>query len=342
MPQPPFPIIDAHTHVFHDRAYLEALLEKWQMKLVVINITGEAMFEAPMAARWEAMTALKETYPDRVALCTTFDPEPAAEPGFAERVVSELKEDLRRGASMVKVWKDLGLEAKDDDGAFIQVDDARFQPIWDVLAEEGIPVLAHIGEPRAAWLPLDPESPHFRYYRDHPAYHLYRRDDVPSWEHIMAARDRWLAQNPGLTVIGAHLGSMAHDVAAVAERLEAHPNFYVDTAERFGDLVAQPSEAVRAFFTSYADRILYGTDVIIEHAADEVSAEEREEERAGYDRLLASHWNYLSGDGAIEVQDKLPEPARAEALDLPRAVLESVYAKNAERLIAFGEAPVRR
>ena len=61
----------------------------------------------------------------------------------------------------------------------------------------------------------------------------------------MQARDRWLAKNPSLTAIGAHLGSMAYDVAEVARRLELYPNFYVETAARFADLAKQRSSAVR-------------------------------------------------------------------------------------------------
>lgn len=329
---------DAHTHLFHDRDYLRALLEAWRLSVAVINITGEEMFEAPMEARWEAMVALHEAYPDQVALCTSFNPKPAHEAGFAERVVAQLGEDLRRGACMVKVWKNIGLEVRGRDGEFIQIDDPCFQPVWDFLVEKNIPVLAHIGEPRAAWQPLDPKSPHYRYYHDHPAYHLYQRDGVPSWEAIMAARDRWLARNSGLTVIGAHLGSMAYDVQEAARRLDAYPNFYVDTAERFGDLARQPSETVRAFFTAYPDRILYGTDVIAERPAEAVSAAECRQEEAQYRALLASHWAYLSGEGAVEMQDKLPEPARVEALHLPRPVLEKIYFDNAARLLTFEPA----
>lgn len=332
MPPTDCPRIDAHTHVFHDRSYLEGLMDDWRLRVVVINITGAQMFAQPMDARWAAMCALKDRYPERVALCTTFDPAGVAEHGFAERTVRKLAADLDRGATMVKVWKDVGLEVQDG-SRYVQVDDERFQPVWDFLTERGVPVLAHIAEPRAAWLPLDPASPHYRYYRDHPAYHLHRQDDVPAWEEVVAARDRWVEKNPSLTVVGAHLGSMAHDVRLVAERLDRYPNLYVDTAERFGDLVTQPSDRVRAFFTDYADRILYGTDVIVDRPS--VSEAEACDERDAYDALLRTHEDYLAGHGMIEVQDKLVEPVRVEALNLDAAVLRQVVHDNADGLVAF-------
>lgn len=327
------PIIDAHTHIFYDRAFLGPLFEERALQIVVINITGENFFREPMDARWRAMLELKEAHPDHVILSTTFDPKAVvhSESG-GELVARELREHVRQGASVVKVWKDLGLVVKDPSGHYVQVDDPRFQPIWDVLAEEEVPVIAHIAEPRAAWLPLDEKSPHYRFYRDHPEHHLWRRTNVPSWEELIAARDNWLASNPSLAVIGAHLGSMAYDAAEVARRLDQYPNFYVDTAERFGDLVAQSSDTVRAFFVRYADRIVYGTDVIVDAPSgmplDEASV------RKNYDALLADHAEYLSGEGVIEVQDQLLEPVLVPALNLPQDVLRKVYYENAARLFA--------
>jgi len=331
------PRLDAHTHLFHDRDYLEDLLDEWRLKVLVINITGEDLFDRPMDERWEAMVAMKERYPDRVGLCTSFDPDGVTEEGFADRVVEQLDRHLEAGATAVKVWKDIGLDVRDEDGSYVQIDDPRFQPIWAFLAERDVPVIAHTGEPRAAWQPLDEDSPHYRFYSENPKYHMYRRDDVPDWTEVMAARDRWLEDNPTLTVVGAHLGSMAHDVEMVADRLERYDNFYVDTAERFGDLVTQPTPKVRDFFKQYADRILYGTDVIVEHPPDQVPKEEQIEEKEEYESVLSDHWEYLTSGHPIVMQDKLVEPIRVTGLDLPPDVLQAVYHDNAAALYGFAD-----
>jgi predicted TIM-barrel fold metal-dependent hydrolase len=331
------PRFDAHTHLFHDRDYLTDLLEEWRLKVLVINITGEDLFERPMDRRWEAMTAMKARYPDRVGLCTSFDPSGVTEDGFAERVTEQLSGHLDAGAAAVKVWKDIGLDVRDDDGSYVQIDDPRFQPIWDLLAERDVPVIAHTGEPRAAWQPLDEKSPHYRFYSENPKYHMYRRDDVPDWTEVIAARDRWLEQNPNLTVVGAHLGSMAHDVEMVSNRLERYDNFYVDTAERFGDLVTQPTPTVRDFFKQHVDRILYGTDVIVEHPSDQVSEDEQAEGKEEYESVLSDHWEYLTSGHPIVIQDKLVEPVRVSGLDLPPDVLQAVYHDNAASLYGFAD-----
>ncbi len=325
--------IDFHTHLFYDRPFLPELMEEWNMRVGVINITGKKIFDESMDRRWRAMQAMKDRYPDRFFLCTSFDPESIDEPGFAEQVIRGLEDDLAQGAILVKVWKDIGLDVRDRSGRYVMIDDQRFRPIWDFLADRGIPVLAHIAEPRAAWRPLDRKSPHYAYYSTHPQYHLYTIPDTPSWEDLIDARDRWVEQNPGLTIIGAHFGSTEHDVVAVAERLDRFPNFFVDTAERFGDLIIQDGDAVRTFFLSYHDRILYGTDVIWDRPASAVSSEEQTREHASYQELLETHWNYLSGSDVITIADKLIEPLQVEALHLPRHVLEDVYARNAQRLL---------
>lgn len=329
------PRFDAHTHLFHNREFLQELLEEG-LKVLVINITGEDLFERPMEQRWEGMKAMKDRYPAQVFLCTTFDPSPVTDAGFADRVIDRLDQHIKAGATAVKVWKDIGLDVRDEDGSFVQIDDPRFQPVWDFLADRGVPVIAHTGEPRAAWEPLDKESPHYRFYSENPKYHMHGWDDIPDWTTVIDARDRWLDQNPDLTVVGAHLGSMAHDVEMVSDRLERYDNFYVDTAERFGDLVTQPTEKVRAFFKQHADRIVYGTDVIVEHPTDQVSEKQRVQEKEEYQSILADHWEYLTSGQSILIRDKLVDPVRVSGLDLPPSVLQAVYHDNAASLYGCG------
>lgn len=328
-----FPKIDAHTHLFYDREALGPLLDAWNLSVVIINITGRDFFAEPMEARWEAMQQFKMAHPDRVTLCTTFDPRGVDTPGFVRDTIQQLERHLQQGASIVKVWKDVGLNVRDASGAYVQVDDPRLQPIWAFLADREVPVLAHIAEPRAAWEPLDPRSPHYTFYRDHPKYHFHGRTDVPAWDDVIAARDRWLVQHPGLTVVGAHLGSMAHDVSLVADRLDRFPNFFVDTAERFADLAIQPREVVRDLFLAYPDRILYGTDVMMTQPVGSLAPEDGEAECAAYEARLKQHAAYLADDTVLTMDDhKFVDPVETRGLNLPDEVLRKVFFENAARL----------
>jgi len=324
------PKIDIHTHYTYPRSYLMPLLEEWNMRAVVVEVLTD-----PERARWNAMVEHFDMHPNRLLLCTSFDAARIDEPDFAETAIEQLRADLARGAILVKVWKNIGMVHKDNTGNFIQIDDPRFQPIWDFLADEGIPVLAHIGEPRAAWLPLDESNPHYDYYANHPQYHAYNDPEIPQWETMIEARDNWLERNPDLTVIGAHLGSMAYDVDEVARRLDAYPNFHVEPAERFGDLAIQPTEKVRAFFIKYQDRIMYGTDLGTGEAESELSQAELEEEREDFiNRRLQIHWDYLTSADSVEfARTGTPFRVMTMGLDLPEDVIEKVYYRNAAELL---------
>jgi predicted TIM-barrel fold metal-dependent hydrolase len=139
---------------------------------------------------------------------------------------------------------------------------------------------------------------------------------VPRWETVIAARDRWLGRNPGLTVIGAHFGSMADDLDALSRCLDSFPNFNVDVAARLGDIERLPIERVRRFFLAYPDRILFGTDrTTLEPEANMTSAALRNEHEE-MERQYAGWWLYTS-----------------RTLRLPAPVLTKFFSGNARRLL---------
>ena len=59
------------------------------------------------------------------------------------------------GAVAVKVWKDVGMVLKDPDGKYVMADDPRLDPVFSALAKQGRTLVAHLGEPRNCWLPVD-------------------------------------------------------------------------------------------------------------------------------------------------------------------------------------------
>lgn len=311
--------IDAHAHYRQNNDALIVTLDRWNMGAVLINVASTGSIEE----KWDDMIVLQTAHPGYFTLCATFDPFLFNEPDFAERVIAQLDETIEQGAKMVKVWKNIGMELKDESGVYVQIDHPRFQPIWDFLVEEGVPVLAHIAEPRAAWLPLDERSPHYYYYRDHPEYHAFQHPEMPRWETIIEARDRWIAQNPDLVIIGAHLGSMSHDVDEVARRLDAYPNFHVETSARIKDMAAQPSDKVRNFIIKYQDRISYGTDYSDGTVGDQL------------DSSLLRHWTYFTGSAPFYFGNPETWGVDTHGLDLPSDVRELFYHGNVERLLGL-------
>ena len=312
------PKIDVHAHYESDDTALVAALASWNARSVLVNV----LTDGRLVEKGENMWRLARAHPERFVHITTFDPAPVDDPQFAARTIARLRAEIERGAKGVKVWKTVGMEIKDAQGRYVQIDDARYQPIWDFLAERGIPVLAHIGEPQAAWLPLDTNDPHYGYYSTNPQYHAYAHPEVPRWETIIAARDRWVARNPRLVIVGAHLASLERDVDEVAKRLDRYPNLYVETAARINDLVMQPTPKVRDFMIRYQDRVMWGTDF-----------GEGNTTRARIESGFTQHWSYLAGADSISFGRAGAWNARVPGLALPRPVLEKIGHLNAERVL---------
>ena len=314
--------IDAHSHYRHSREYLPALFDKWNMQSVLVDVPIED--STGIKRVWDDYLTHASQRPDLFFLCSSLIGTGIDSPNFALENIERLDKEIDAGARMVKVWKNFGMVTKDASGNFIQIDDARLQPIWDFLKEKDIPVIAHIGEPAQAWRPLDnPNNPHFGYYTNNPQYHAYNLPEIPSYETIIAARDRWIENNPDLKILCAHLGSMSHDVDMIAERLDKFPNMYAETAERFGDLASQESKKVAAFFEKYQDRIMFGSDYGNWRPESTMSDDELRDEELGLDAKYNTLWNYLSGTDSLVHRNQ-----KTKGLGLTKQILNKFYHQN--------------
>ena len=314
--------IDVHAHFKHERDYLPAFFKKWNMQGILVDVSKADSVGVDRS--WDEYVVHANNNPEVFFLCSSLVGVGIDAPDFADKEIERLRKEIAQGARMVKVWKNFGMVTKDESGKFIQIDDIRLQPIWDFLKSENIPVMAHIGEPIQAWRPLhDPNNPHYSYYKNNPEYHAYQHPEIPSYETIITSRDNWIAKNPDLKILCAHLGSMSHDVDMVAERLDKFPNMYVETAARFGDLVGQDSDTVKAFFEKYQNRIFFGTDYGNSTIQEELSAEELKNEeqelQSDYNRL----WTYVSSKDSVAERGQ-----KNIGLGLSEDILQKFYYQN--------------
>ena len=321
------PKIDVHVHLFADYPEFAAMLKRTGFR--VVNICGGGSRPEVMAERWGTGKALSAAYPGIYYLCPTFDLTRRDEPGYGEAVNKSLDQAFAEGAVTVKIFKEVGLDLKRPDGAYLMPDDAVFDPIYAHMAEKKWPLITHFAEPLAAWLPLDPENVHYSYYSKSPKWHFYNQTGVPGHQDVIDARSRVLEKHPDLIMIGAHLGSLEHDVKVLGAYMDTHPNFYVDIAARSGDLSRQAPEDVYNFFVKHQGRIIYGSDIgFSEPGAGKDLAEEAARVTASAEAHYRMDWQYFSGTGPVTIKSK-----EVESLGLPREVLEKFYYKNAERLM---------
>ena len=250
----------------------------------------------------------------------------ADDPAFGTTEAARLRDSVARGARGLKVWKLLGLRARDPAGRLVAVDDERLDPLWSAAAELDLPVVIHIADPVAFFEPLDATNERYEELTEHPDWHFWptRPADEPDapgfppFDELLAGFERLVGRHPATTFVGAHVGCAAEDLGLVSRMLDTHPNLFVDIAARLGELGRQPYTS-RAFFVRHADRILFGTDA----AADPA--------------VYRLHYRFLeTWDESFDYgTEPVPGQGRWQihGLGLPDDVLRAVYRDNARRVL---------
>ena len=321
--RPRFPVVDAHNHLgpvwgggWTDRP-LAQLLDAMDESGV------EAV--ADMDGGWgeeilyHHLDHFKAGAPDRFFHFGGVDWGRWSEQGdrFADWAAARFREQVRRGAQGLKIWKGFGLQVRDHHGQLVAVDDPRLDAVWQTAAELQVPVLIHVADPVAFFDPLDPNNERWEELHANPDWH-FPSPPYPAFQTILEALARLVLRHPRTTFIGAHVGCYAENLAWVSQLLDRAPNLYVDIAARIGELGRQPYTA-RRFFLQHADRILFGADVGVDPTWYRI-----------YYRFLETDDEYFNYDVA-----EIPGQGRWHiyGLYLPADVLEKVYRLNALKLL---------
>ncbi len=317
---------DAHVHANVEDSALLAEARVDGFVLLSINVDYPDFPPVPEQARIaKALAAVDRA---RFHFATTFLVKGWIEPGWADAVNAGLTKAVADGALAVKIWKNVGMVEQDAAGRYLSIEDPAFDPVIAHVRDLGVPLIAHQGEPYNCWLPLAKMSTENdrSYFAEHPQYHMYLHPELPGYESLMAARDRFVDRHADLPFVGAHLASLEWNVDRLAAFLDAHPNAVVDMAARMTQLQSQSVRdraRVRRFLLRYQDRVLYGTDLTEDPGA--VAADTRREAHA----FWSSDWQYLATQ---ETQWVPAIRARVAGLALPRAVVRKIYYENAERV----------
>jgi predicted TIM-barrel fold metal-dependent hydrolase len=316
-------IIDAHIHYADTDPGLLSLMEDFDLKFLNICVARDAQGEWRQQA--DAYRQVADAYPNRFAWCTSFDLPRFDDPDYVQKVIDGLDADFASGAIACKVWKNLGMEVRKPDGTFFMVDDPLLDPIFDHVAKAGRTLLMHIGEPLICWQPLEMHSPHSQYYRNNPEWHMYNKPEYPHHSQLIEARDQVVEKHPDLRIVGAHFGSLEYDLDEIAARLKRYPNFVVDISARLGDLAIKDPDKVREFVIEYANRILWGTDVVMRDKPSSLPEAEREQALANLRKTFETYTSYFESTAMVEVRGET-----ARGLGLPTDILEQLYYSNAK------------
>ncbi len=314
--------IDAHTHYNSSGLALLEQAEADNFSFISINTEAPGL---PSISE-QAKTILDHASP-RLSSIATFEIANWQSPEWVDVAIAQIKKGVENGAIAIKIWKSVGMELKDKNGQFVMLDHPRFQPLLDYLVAHNIPLLAHLGEPKNCWLPLDQMTVDTdrAYFEAHPEYHMFLHPACPSYSKQMEARDHVLMKNPALIFIGAHLASLEWSTDQLAQWLDSFPNAAVDLAERICHLQLQAKDnwqKVRDFVIKYQDRILYGTDIIYDESSEPAEITER------IHRIWTEDWRFFTSS------DLMLAPQFAgqfRGLELPDQVVRKIYRENALR-----------
>lgn len=314
VPRAKFPVVDFHGH--------PPTLDNPETIREVVAAMDALNLQVMVQARpssGERLTrqiqAVKDAgYADRFVFFASLDFRDVG-PGSGARIAAQLEEDVKAGAVGIgELSKGFGLSIRKADGTRLAIDDPELDVVWATAGRLGVPVFIHTADPDQFFQPLDHENERWLEMALFESRRYFDRERFPSFEELMAERDRMVAKHPETTWVLAHLSWYGNDLAKMGALFDAHPNVYGELGAILYDFGRQPRNA-RAFFEKYQDRILFGKDSF---APDEYPyywrVFETADEYFDYYRDYHAFWKLYG-------------------MDLPDEVLRKVYHGNALKLI---------
>lgn len=308
VPKAMYPVIDCHVHVV---ARTPAEISEWVKTMDEVGMETSVVLTGATGEEFDKLVdSLLKAYPGRFQLYCGLDRTNIDRSDYPERAVAELVRCYKKGARGVGEITDKGFgitrETTLEPGKRLHPDNPRMDAIWEKCAELKMPVNLHMADHPSCWTPLDvfqertPDFQHFNQYGK----------DVPSYEELIAIRNRTLEKHPRTIFIACHLGNQGHDLVKLSLALDKYANLYLDTSARDYEMGRTPRASAK-FLTKYQNRIVFGTDM------------------GRLKSMYQIHWRLF------ETADEYIIGRvwwRYSGLELPAQVLESIYRGTAKKL----------
>jgi len=305
-----FPVIDYHNHLdAQDPASMLKVMDACNVEKIV-NITMRVGEEG-----YEMHRKFKSASAERFETIAWFDWTDLHVEGFWTRSVERLERLADAGFCGIKIWKDLGLTLRDSNGEFLRVDDERLAPFFEKAGELNLPVMFHISDPDAFFVPIDRFNERYEELAAHPDWSFYGSHF--SKDELLTQRDSIFKRHPNTTFVAAHIAEKSENLAYVGRLLDENRNLFVDIGARTAELGRQPYTA-REFLVKYSDRILFGTDLVPE------------------EQMYRLHFRFLeTADEYFDYPSHASRQGRWQiyGVYLPDDVLQKIYRENALRIL---------
>lgn len=314
VPRAKFPAVDFHGHppTLSSPEVIEEVIAAMDSLNLQVIVQARPSSGERLTQQIEAVA--QAGYADRFVFFASLDLRDVG-PGSGERIAAQLEADVRAGARGVgEIWKGFGLITRKADGTRLALDDPELDIVWETAARLGVPVFIHTGDPAEFFQPLDYHNERWLEMALFERRRYFDRSRFPSFDSLMAERDRMIAKHPNTTWVVAHMSWYANDLARLGALFDKYPNVYTEVGAILYDLGRQPRFA-REFFIEYQDRILFGKDSF------------QPDEYPYYWRVFETADEYFDYYRDYHAFWKL------YGMDLPDEVLQKLYYGNAVRII---------
>jgi uncharacterized protein len=329
-----FPAVDFHLHGSSLKTEAD-----YRKLIALMDQTGIGMIcnmDGGFGAAFDQNIKVGDAFKDRIIQFARLNYAGINDPGWPEKAAAELERCFRNGAQGLKIAKELGLAYKNRDSSYIQADDPRFDPVWEMCAKYNKPVMIHLSDSYGRFLPIGPENERYEagLWRSSSDGNYYKTGH-PTPDMIEKARENMHAKHPNTRFVNAHMAMMYYDMDKVAALLDKYPNADVELSATVQDLGRAP-RMIREFFLKYQDRILFGSDG---------------NPGRGIDEFWVPHWRFLETfdehfDHPAQLRSATGAPLhgrwRINGIGLPDDVLRKVYYANALRYLPAARATVER
>ncbi|SHM74142.1 Predicted metal-dependent hydrolase, TIM-barrel fold [Cyclobacterium lianum] len=307
-----YPIIDMHAHPY---AKSEQQLDEWIQTMDKIGIDKTVILTYATGDTFDSLVQAYGKYEDRFILFCGFDYTGYDKADFGPAAVKELERCFAAGAKGVGELGDKGkglFYSRPTKAFGMHIDDPRMKPLIRKCGELGMPISIHVAEPIWMYRPMDASNDGLM---NAFKWRLDDQEGIVDHGGMINILENAVEENPETTFIACHYANSSYDLSILGRLFERYPNLYADNSARYAETASIP-RTVSKFYTRYADRLVYGTDMGT--SEDMYKTTLRILETADehfYDRNISSyHW-------------------AMHGFDLSAEVLEKVYRENAVKIL---------
>lgn len=251
-----FPIIDMHSHPY---AKTPEQIAEWVRTMDEVGVEKTIILTMATGAEFDAINRNYSKYPDRFEPWCGFDFTGYNQPGFGPAAIRELERCKQAGARGVGEIHDKGkgLRSGKSNAPGMHPDDPRMDPLFEKIAELGMPISLHVADPIWMYQKMDKTNDGLM---NSYAWRLDNQPNIVNLSGMVDILERTAQRHPKTTFVACHFANLDYDLARLGDVFARNPNLYADISARYAETAPIPRFAAQ-FYAKHADRLVYGTDM---------------------------------------------------------------------------------